>query len=41
MPANAADCDEPLTDTLTANSPADDTALDDLFDLWRDLGGSD
>ncbi len=41
MQANAADRDDRLADVNDANPPADDTPLDDVFALWRDLGGSD
>jgi hypothetical protein len=41
MQPNAADRDDCRTDAPAANSAADDTALGDAFDLWRDLGGSD
>jgi hypothetical protein len=41
MQASAADRDERITDVNNTDLPADDTALDDAFDLWRDLGGSD
>lgn len=41
MQADAADRDDHLADVNLPNSAADDTGTHDVFDLWRDLGGSD
>jgi hypothetical protein len=41
MPTTAPDREDLPTDADSANPPADDTGLLDIFDLWRDLGGSD
>jgi hypothetical protein len=41
MQTTASDRDDRPADSTHANPPADDTELRDIFDLWRDLGGSD
>jgi hypothetical protein len=41
MQTTASDRDDHQPDTTPANPPSDDTALQALFELWRDLGGSD
>jgi len=35
------DRDDRQADTSPSIPPTGDTGLDDIFDLWRDLGGSD
>jgi hypothetical protein len=41
MPTAAPDRDDRQVDTVHTDPPADDTGLHDIFELWRDLGGSD
>ena len=41
MQTTAPDRDDHPDATAQVNPPSDDTALQDLFELWRDLGGSD
>jgi|GEM_PF-4595607 len=40
MQTTALDCDDRQIDSTPLNTPTDDT-IHDVFDLWRDLGGSD
>ena len=41
MQAATQDRDDRLVDTTVQNPAPDDTGTHDIFDLWRDLGGSD
>ena len=41
MQPTAPDRDDRLADSAFQNSSADDTTTNDVFELWRDLGGSD
>lgn len=41
MQTTAPDRDDRQADAAQANLSADDTGLYDIYDLWRDLGGSD
>ena len=41
MPTAAPDRDDRQPDPVHTDPPADDTGLHDIFELWRDLGGSD
>ena len=41
MQTIAADRDDRQVDTPHPDAPADDVGSQDIFVLWRDLGGSD
>jgi hypothetical protein len=41
MQTTAPDRDDRQVDTAPQDAPADDAGFQELFALWRDLGGSD